>query len=190
MPNRKSFSAVLHPISVFLLSGLLSLFFHPTLTNAQNADEAYVKEVRALEAAGWKRVDTVITFDPVTYAKTVTYRDADLSPRSIDGGEPIFQKTDQKPEFPGGQDALAAFLKAHVKYPAGQPDRFRGGQVGLNFVVETDGSLSNVYYYPINKMPLVFVEEGHRVLKLMPAWKPAKHRGKTVRSEHMITIRF
>jgi len=93
-----------------------------------------------------------------------------------------------QPEFIGGEEARLKFIKENLQFP----QIFREGAVEVkvivNFVVETDGSLTN-FKILRGVMPLLD-EEALRVAKLMPKWKPAEQRGKPVRASYNMPIIF
>ncbi|HBN06159.1 MAG TPA: hypothetical protein DD434_10300 [Bacteroidales bacterium] len=104
----------------------------------------------------------------------------------FDDNEPIFVVAEESPEFPGGDTALYNFIEENLRYPNTEAD-FQG-KIILSFIVEKDGSLSNVKL--IRGLYKPFDEEAIRVVKLMPKWKPAKQRGKTVRFQNVLPIKF
>jgi periplasmic protein TonB len=95
---------------------------------------------------------------------------------------------DVMPEPVGGAEAWAKFLRKNLRYPAGAQDEGVSGRVILSFVIERDGSLSNI----VVEKPAGhgFDEEAMRVLKLAKAWKPGQQNGQAVRVRYMIPINF
>ncbi len=95
---------------------------------------------------------------------------------------------EQQPEFPGGEAALMAYIKKNLKYPASASENGIQGRVTLSFVVEKDGSISNI---EVMRSPAEELsQEAIRVVKMMPRWKPGKQRGKPVRTEYVLPITF
>ncbi len=94
----------------------------------------------------------------------------------------------QYPEFPGGEDAMAAFLKSHLKYPKRAIEAGENGKVTLEFVVDTDGSISDISF--LRKGGFGFDEEAKRVVSMMPPWKPGKINGQPVKARYQIPIFF
>jgi periplasmic protein TonB len=76
---------------------------------------------------------------------------------------------EQPAEFPGGQVALMQWLSANVKYPAIARENGIQGRVVLKFIIERDGSVSNVVF--LKKIHDLLDEESMRVVKSMPHWK-------------------
>ena len=94
-------------------------------------------------------------------------------------GTGLVTTLDVFPRFPGGDQARLYFLRSNIKYPPGAIKSGVQGDVMVLFIVEADGSLSNV---SINKgIGGGCDEEAIRVTKLMPGWDPGKRNGKSVR---------
>jgi len=92
------------------------------------------------------------------------------------------------PQFPGGEPALIQYVARSVSYPQVAQDKGIQGVVTIQFMVETDGSLSNV---SIKKgVDSSLDQEAVRVIKSMPKWIPAKKEGKAVRMESELPITF
>jgi protein TonB len=102
--------------------------------------------------------------------------------------EPIFQIVEELPEFTGGDAARIKFLTDNIVYPRQAKEAGLEGTVLVTFVVEPDGSISNVQILR-GKAPLLD-DEAIRVTKLMPKWKPGKQRGKAVRVQYRMPITF
>ena len=92
------------------------------------------------------------------------------------------------PEYPGGVPKLMEFLSANVRYPVeAQRSKIEGRSV-IGFVVERDGSISNVSVTK-GSYPLLD-DEAIRVVKEMPKWKPGMINGKPVRVKFNLPIYF
>ena len=100
----------------------------------------------------------------------------------------IFQVVEENPEFPGGDAARMKFLSDNVVYPRAAKEANLEGRVVVGFVVEPDGSISNVKILR-GKAPSLD-DEAIRVAKMMPKWKPGKQRGKAVRVQYQMPITF
>ena len=92
------------------------------------------------------------------------------------------------PEPIGGLEAMYAFLKSNIKYPEIPLKNGIFGQVIVEFVVEKDGSISNVKVLA-GAFPDLD-QEAVRVVKMLPKWKPGEQLGKKVRCSYQIPIRF
>lgn len=102
--------------------------------------------------------------------------------------EEAFVIVEEMPEFPGGKKALQEYLSEHCEYPEEAEDEGIEGTVYVNFVVEKDGSISNVKI--VRGIGGGCDEEAMRVVKNMPSWIPGKQRGKLVRVNYNLPIRF
>ena len=100
----------------------------------------------------------------------------------------IFTIVEEMPEFPGGMNKLAEYLAKNIKYPQMARESGIQGRVFVNFVVEPDGSVSNVTV--MRSLGGGCDEEAMRVVKSMPKWKPGKQRGKAVRVSYILPVKF
>ena len=100
----------------------------------------------------------------------------------------VFDQVEEMPEFPGGMPALIEFLQTNIKYPKDAIKQDVGGRVMVMFVVETDGSISNVRV--ARKVFPSLDEEAVRVVKAMPKWKPGKEKGRLVRVNYTLPVVF
>jgi len=100
----------------------------------------------------------------------------------------IFTVVESMPEFPGGMGALMKYLAENIKYPSLAKESGIQGRVFINFVVEPDGSISNVKV--LRGIGGGCDEEAVRVVKSMPKWKPGKQRGKPVRVSYNLPVKF
>ena len=88
---------------------------------------------------------------------------------------------EQQPEFPGGQKELYAFISKNITYPQIEKENGIQGKVYIQFVIETDGSVSNVKVLKGVKGGPGLEKEAMRVVKMMPKWTPGMLSGKKVR---------
>ena len=100
----------------------------------------------------------------------------------------VYDVVEQMPEFPGGMPAMIEFLQTNLNYPKDAKKQKVGGRVLVMFVVETDGSMSNVRV--AKKVFPSLDAEALRVVKAMPKWNPGKEKGKPVRVNFAIPIVF
>ena len=102
--------------------------------------------------------------------------------------EKVFDVVEQMPEYPGGMQALFEFLRQNIKYPEDAQKQKVEGRVLATFVVETDGSISNV---EVVKHAFPSLDnEAVRVIQAMPKWTPGKQGGKVVRVKYTVPINF
>lgn len=100
----------------------------------------------------------------------------------------IFQIVEEMPAFPGGEAKLMEYVAKNIKYPQIARETGIQGRVFVGFVVEPDGSVSNVKV--LRGIGGGCDEEAMRVVKSMPKWKPGKQRGKAVRVSYMLPVNF
>jgi TonB family protein len=100
----------------------------------------------------------------------------------------IYQIVDQMPEYPGGVEAMMKYVAENVKYPEKAKDEEISGRVFISFVIEKDGSVSNVELK--RGIGGGCDDEAVRVVKAMPKWKPGIKDGKPVRVSYMMPINF
>lgn len=100
----------------------------------------------------------------------------------------IFQVVESMPEFPGGEEARIQFLRDNIKYPQMARESGIQGTVYVTFVVEPDGRVTNVRV--LRGIGGGCDEEAVRVVKAMPRWIPGKQRGKPVRVQFNMPIKF
>jgi len=100
----------------------------------------------------------------------------------------IFTIVEEQPGFPGGESALMEYLKNNIKYPQLARESNIQGTVFVTFVVEPNGGISNVKV--LRGIGGGCDDEAMRVVKNMPSWSPGKQRGKPVRVQFNLPIRF
>ncbi len=100
----------------------------------------------------------------------------------------IFQIVEEMPAYPGGDAKLMEYVAKNIKYPQIARETGIQGRVFVGFVVEPDGSVSNVKV--LRGIGGGCDEEAMRVVKSMPKWKPGKQRGKAVRVSYMLPVNF
>ena len=100
----------------------------------------------------------------------------------------IFINVEIMPEFPGGDNALLKWIAERISYPTAAAENGIDGLVSCSFIVNADGSISDVEVLR-SRDPLLD-KEAVRVLKLMPKWKPGVQQGKNVRVKYSVPVRF
>lgn len=100
----------------------------------------------------------------------------------------VFDVVEQMPSFPGGPSALMAYLSSHVKYPAVAEENGIQGRVTVQFVVEKDGSVTDVK--TMKSVDPSLDREAERVVKSMPKWIPGKQNGSAVRVKYFVPVVF
>ena len=100
----------------------------------------------------------------------------------------VFDVVEQMPSFPGGPSALMAYLSSHVKYPAVAEENGIQGRVTVQFVVEKDGSVTDVE--TMKSVDPSLDREAERVVRSMPKWIPGKQNGSAVRVKYFVPVVF
>jgi len=100
----------------------------------------------------------------------------------------VFDVVEQMPEFPGGQAALLKWIGDNIKYPAIAEENGIQGRVVCTFVVERDGSVTDVQV--ARSIDPSLDKEAIRVLKKMPKWIPGKQNGSAVRVKYTVPVTF
>ncbi len=156
-------------------------------------------KVESVQFTELKAVDEVVDEPPPTQeileetqAGVITQEgekiEAPPPPVEVEAEPQIFTIVEEMPSFPGGEAKLFEYLGKHIKYPQMATDMGISGVVYVTFVVDEHGKV---------KDPKVLRgigggcdEEAIRVVKNMPTWEPGKQRGKAVRVQYNLPIRF
>jgi protein TonB len=102
--------------------------------------------------------------------------------------ETIYLLVDEMPEFPGGMEALLKFIAKSVNYPMVAQENGIDGKVYINFVVNTNGQVSDATV--VRGVDPSLDKEALRVVNSMPLWRPGKQSGKAVRVAYHVPISF
>jgi len=100
----------------------------------------------------------------------------------------VFTVVEQMPSFPGGMGALNSYLHDNVHYPTVAQENGVQGRVVISFVVERDGSISDVQV--ARSIDPSLDKEAVRVIKSMPKWQPGKQNGSSVRVKYNVPVNF
>ena len=100
----------------------------------------------------------------------------------------VFDIVEQMPSFPGGPAALMKFLSENIKYPVVAQENGVQGRVVVAFVVERDGSITDVHI--ARGVDPSLDKEAVRVVKSMPKWTPGKQNGSAVRVKFNVPVAF
>ena len=108
--------------------------------------------------------------------------------QSKEQDDAVYSMVSEQPSFPGGMQEMMKFISENRKYPAEAKVKDIHGKVIVAFVVERDGSLSDVKIR--RGIGYGCDEEAIRVIKSMPKWTPGKQNGKAVRVSMMLPVSF
>ena len=100
----------------------------------------------------------------------------------------VFEVVEEMPHFPGGAAALQAFLSSNTKYPVVAQENGVQGRVIVSFVVERDGSITDVRV--VRSVDPSLDREASRVVRSMPRWSPGKQNGSAVRVKYTVPVVF
>lgn len=146
----------------------------------------------------WKRVKEVMA-DIDKYWQEISSKTSLVEPEGIstphrvmlykdDPQKDVFDVVEQMPSFPGGMGALMQYLSSNINYPVEAENNGKQGMVITTFIVEKNGSISEVEVkksvYP------VLDAEAVRVVKAMPNWIPGKKNGEPVRVKYTMPVTF
>ncbi len=108
--------------------------------------------------------------------------------QSDDADNDVYNMVDQSAKFQDGYNSIIKFVQENIKFPAEAKENNVHGRLMVSVVVEKDGSLSDI---TVKKgLGYGLDEEIVRIIKMMPKWQPAQHKGKTVRQSQTIVIPF
>ena len=108
--------------------------------------------------------------------------------QSDDADNDVYNMVDQSAKFQDGYNSIIKFVQENIKFPAEAKENNVHGKLMLSVEIKKDGSLSNI---TVKKgLGYGLDEEIVRIIKMMPKWQPAQHKGKTVRQSQMILIPF
>ncbi|MCW3104011.1 MAG: TonB family C-terminal domain [Bacteroidetes bacterium] len=102
----------------------------------------------------------------------------------------VYAVVDQMPGFPGGESAMLIFIQANVRYPQSAIDSMRQGTSYITFVVELDGSMSDIKVLKGAPGCPECDQEAIRVVSSISGWRPGMQNGSPVRTQFNLPIRF
>ena len=100
----------------------------------------------------------------------------------------VFEVVEQMPSFPGGDVALMQYLSKNTKYPPVAEEMGIQGRVICTFVVERDGSVSDIRI--ARSVDPSLDKEAIRVVSGMPKWIPGRQNGQMVRVKYTLPVTF
>lgn len=103
-------------------------------------------------------------------------------------GNEVLDVVEQMPSFPGGETMLMEYFSSNIRYPEVAVENGIQGRVVVTFVVERDGSISDVEV--TKSVDPSLDREAVRVTKSMPRWKAGMQNGKAVRVKYAMPVEF
>lgn len=170
-----------------------------SLKKLKSYDPKQIESIFVNEKDGEKSVTMIVNTNSKLFSKAIEIQESESNSYSVtpefDGtGEviieeaPVFTVVENPASFPGGLDAWGKYISENLKYPKEAMEKNIQGRVFVQFIVETNGELSNVQVVkgigePCDKVAAAMVMNS-------PKWIPAKQRGIAVRQKMIQNIAF
>lgn len=116
------------------------------------------------------------------------WRAAIIKPTADPDSSKIFGAVEEMPSFPGGEKALMQYIKDNTYYPKELCEGAAQGRVMVGFVINEDGSISDVKV--LRSLTPEFDEVAVKIVKGMPKWNPGKQNGKAVKTKYTVPVSF
>lgn len=162
------------------------------MSKVQKNKKSGIKVMLVLPAAVLLTVFLSISFSPDILAQeTKKAEDTKVEVNTFEKNsqeEVVFAVVEKMPEYPGGEEARIKFMVENIKYPANAREKGVQGTVFISFVVEKDGSITNVK--TLRGIGSGCDEEAVRVISMMPPWKPGIQKGQPVRVQFNMPVKF
>ena len=149
-------------------------------------EKAREAQEKAKEAAK-KAAEDAKSTTPAEPAKPVVEEKKPEPPKPVEDNN-VYSVVESLPSFPGGNAAMQQWMSQNLKYPPVAQENGIQGTVTVQFVVEKNGSISNVKV--IRGKDPSLDREAVRVVSSMPRWTPGKQNGKPVRVSYTVPVKF
>lgn len=116
------------------------------------------------------------------------WRTAVIKPTADPDSSKIFCAAEEMPSFPGGEKALMQYIKDNTYYPEEMCEGAAQGRVMVGFVINEDGSISDVKV--LRSLTPECDEVAVKIVKGMPKWNPGKQNGKAVKTKYTVPVSF
>lgn len=116
------------------------------------------------------------------------WRTAVIKPTADPDSSKIFGAAEEMPSFPGGEKALMQYNKDNTYYPEEMCEGAAQGRVMVGFVINEDGSISDVKV--LRSLTPECDEVAVKIVKGMPKWNPGKQNGKAVKTKYTVPVSF
>lgn len=144
-------------------------------------------EPRVYDVAVSNEIVDVIVTVPDSTEQVPVVQDTIKESVQKEKGE-ICQTPERLPEYPGGVKAMMEYLNKNIRYPKQCQKMGIKGRVIVQFVINTDGSISDVEVK--QKVHPMLDKEAVRVVQEMPKWQPGMQKGKNVRVRFTLPVNF
>ena len=132
--------------------------------------------------------DILSSEDNQQEAQTAVYTPPAVEEEEEESAQQIFTVVEEMPDYPGGQGELCKFIAKSIKYPVIAQENGIQGRVIVTFVVERDGSITDVRV--AKSVDPSLDKEAVRVTKSMPHWNPGMQNGGPVRVKFTLPVTF
>jgi len=116
------------------------------------------------------------------------WRAAIIKPTADPDSSKIFGAAEEMPSFPGGEKALMQYIKDNTYYPEEMCEGAAQGRVMVGFVINEDGSISDVKV--LRSLTPELDEVAVKIVNGMPKWNPGKQNGKAVKTKYTVPVSF
>ena len=116
------------------------------------------------------------------------WRAAVIKPTADPDSSKIFGAAEEMPSFPGGEKALMQYIKDNTYYPKEMCEGAAQGRVMVGFVINEDGSISDVKV--LRSLTPECDEVAVKIVNGMPKWNPGKQNGKAVKTKYTVPVSF
>lgn len=158
--------------------------------NIQYADNTTSKKVSVFDNGLWGGENLYDNgpMQPVTAFIANIGKNQDRHLEDVDDKVVDTGNLEEMPSFNGGSGALMKYIADNIKYPVVAKEAGVQGRVIVSFIVEKDGSVSNVSV--VRSVDPSLDREALRVIKSMPKWKPGRSNGRAVRTIYNVPVSF
>lgn len=167
----------------------------PAFTPAEANGELVATKVvlkmdwKVMGSSNWKVSNPTYTWDHVALKKQALVKEeARNSHQGLDEDKKVYTVVEHEPQFPGGPEALVAYISSQVKYPVEAQKQGIQGKVVAKVVILEDGSIGDVKV--IQSLDPACDQEAVRVIKSLPRFEPGMQGGKKVKVWLTCPIRF
>lgn len=136
-----------------------------------------------------KKLIPLLLFSFITFIATAQ-SDTSKTTAKEDSKDQVYTIVEKMPVYPGGDAAMVEFIQKNIKYP--KKKKVEGSSVTcyVTFVVDQDGTLTNIRVLKGVKDGPQFDEAALDVVKKMPKWEPGTQNEKKVRVQYNLPIKF
>lgn len=184
--NKTAKSRIIIGLPIILLATLV-LGFTQTANIKQVINPSKIERVKIADNFSFNNIEIPIEKTEIEDQSIVNQL---VTPTQIiqSTEDSVYDKVDVSPEYPGGMNEMVKFISSNIIYPEAAKKANIKGVVYVSFIVEKDGSISNIKI--LRGIGGGCDEETIRVVKLMPKWTPGKKGEKPVRVKVALPVKF